>query len=64
MLTAINLDDNSNSVAGEVGEVRADRRLAPKAMRLERRLPQVLPELLLGFSRVTAQRASTWHTLV
>jgi hypothetical protein len=53
MLSAINLDDNSELVAGEVGEVRTDRRLAPKVTRLEWRLPQMLPEFLFDFGRVT-----------
>jgi hypothetical protein len=54
MLTAIDLDDNSELVTGEIGEVRTDRRLASNAMLLEWRLPQMLPELLFGFGRVTA----------
>jgi len=54
MLTAIDLDDNPELVTGEVGEVRTDCRLASKAMLLEWRLPRMLPELLFGFSRVTA----------
>jgi len=54
MLTAIDLDDNPGLMTSEVGEVRTNRRLASKAMLLERRLPQMLPELLFGFGRVTA----------
>jgi hypothetical protein len=53
MLTAIDLDDNSYLMTGEVGEVRTNRRLTPKVALLERRLPQMLPEFLLGFGRVT-----------
>jgi hypothetical protein len=54
MLTAIDLDDNLELMAGEIGEVGANCRLAPKVMLLERRLSQVLPKLLFGFGRVTA----------
>ena len=32
MLPAIDFDDNSELMAGEVGEVRTDRRLTPKVM--------------------------------
>jgi hypothetical protein len=53
MLTAIDLDDNSSLMAGEVGEVGTNRRLTPKVTLLEWRLPQMLPELLFGFGRVT-----------
>ena len=64
MLTAIDLDDDPELMTGEVGEVRTDRRLASKAMLLEWRLPQMLPELLFGFSRVTTQRASAGNAVV
>jgi hypothetical protein len=55
MLPAIQFDNNLEQMAGEVGEVRADRRLAPKVMVLERRLTQMLPELLFGFGHVAPQ---------
>ena len=54
MLPAIDLNDNSELVTGEIGEVGTDRRLTPKMVFLKRRLPQMLPEFLLGFGRVTA----------
>jgi hypothetical protein len=52
MLTAIDFDDNPELMTGEVGEVWTDRCLTPKVMRLERRLPQSLPQPLFGFGRV------------
>ncbi|WP_246669585.1 hypothetical protein [Bradyrhizobium sp. KBS0727] len=55
MLTAIYLDDDPGPMRCEVGEVRTYGGLAPKVMRLERRLPQVLPQLLLGLGRVATQ---------
>ena len=61
MLTAIYLDDNFSLMAGEVREVRTDRRLTAKMVLLERRLPQMLPEFLFGFGHITTQRASTRH---
>jgi hypothetical protein len=64
MLTAIDLDDNPELVTSEVGEVRTDCRLASKAMPLEWRLPQMLPELLFGFSRVTTQRSRAGNAVV
>jgi len=54
MLPAIDLNDNSELVTGEIGEVGTDRRLTPKMVFLKRRLPQTLPELLFGFGCVTA----------
>ena len=62
MLPAIDLNDNSELVTGEIGEVGTDRRL--KMVFLKRRLPQMLPEFLFGFGRVTAQRASAGNALV
>jgi hypothetical protein len=53
MLPAIDLDDNSELVTGEIGEVGTDRCLTPKTVFLKRRLPQMLPEPLFGFGRVT-----------
>jgi hypothetical protein len=64
MLAAIDLDDDPRLMTGEVGEVRTDRCLAPKVALLERRLPQMLPEPLFGFGRVTTQRASARHAVV
>ena len=64
MVAAIYLDDYSRVMTGEVGKVRADRRLASKVMLLERSLPQMLPELLFGFGRVATQCAGTRHTIV
>jgi hypothetical protein len=64
MLTAIDLDDNSNLMAGEVGEVRANRCLTPKVVLPKWRLPQMLPEFLFGFGRVTTQRASAANAVV
>jgi hypothetical protein len=39
MLSAIDFDDDLELMTGEVGEVRADRRLTPEVMFLERWLP-------------------------
>ncbi len=73
MLAAIEFDNYSELMAGEVGEVRTNRCLASKVMLLEGRLPQMLPKLLFGFGRVTMQgtrarnplvdntRSSLWH---
>ena len=54
MLTAIEFDDKLQLMAGEVREIRTYRRLAPKVVLLERRLPQMLPKLLFGFRRVAS----------
>src|ERR1700736_5988113 len=64
MLPAIHFNDNSELMAGEIGEVRTDRRLTSKVMLLERRLPQVLPQLLFGFGRITAQDSRARHAVV
>ena len=64
MLPAIHFNNNSELMAGEIGEVRTDRRLTSKVMLLERRLPQTLPELLFGFGRVTPQDARARHAPV
>ena len=64
MLPTVDLDYNSDLVAGEVGEVGTDRCLTSKVMLLKRRLPQVLPELLLGLRRVTTQCASARNAFV
>jgi hypothetical protein len=64
MLPAIHLDNNSELMTGEVGEVRTDRRLPSEVMLLERGLPQVLPSFLFGFRRVTPQRARAQDTVV
>jgi hypothetical protein len=64
MLSAIEFDNYSELMAGEVGEVRADRRLASKVMLLEGKLPQMLPKLLFGFGRVTTENASARNPLV
>jgi hypothetical protein len=64
MLPTIDLNDNSELVTGEIGEVGTDRRLTPKMVFLKRRLPQTLPEFLFGFGRVTTQRASAGNALV
>src|SRR5581483_2749595 len=39
MLAAIDLNNNSQLMTGKIGEVRSDRSLTAKVMRLERRLP-------------------------
>ena len=64
MLTAIDLDDNFGLMTGEVGEVRADRCLTSKVTLLEWRLPQLLPEPLFSFGRVTTQRAGARHAVI
>jgi hypothetical protein len=53
MLAAVDLNDNLMPMAGEVGEAGTDRCLSPKVVLLERRLPQMLPEFLFGFGRIT-----------
>jgi hypothetical protein len=64
MLTAIEFNDNSELVAGEVGEVGADRGLTSKVMLLERRLSQMLPQLLFGFRCVTTQSSRARDAVV
>jgi hypothetical protein len=64
MLPAVDFDDKLELMAGEIGEVPTDRCLTPKVVLLERRLPQMLPELLFGFGRVTAQEARARHAVV
>jgi hypothetical protein len=64
MLPAVDFDDKLELMAGEIGEVRTDGRLASKVVLLEWRLPQMLPELLFGFGRVTAQNARAWYAVV
>ena len=64
MLSAIDLDDDPELMAGEVGEVRSDRRLTPKVMLLEGRLSQMLPQLLFRFSRVATQRARAGNAVI
>jgi hypothetical protein len=64
MLPAVDFNDKLELVAGEIGEVRADRRLTSKVMLLERGLPQMLPELLFSFCGVTAQTARARHAMV
>jgi len=64
MLAAIDLNDYFGLMAGEVCEVSTNGRLAPKVMLLERRLPQMLPQLLFSFGRVTTQGPSARHAAV
>jgi len=64
MLTAVNLDDESSLMAGELGEEPADRCLTPEMMLLEGRLSQMLPELFFGFGRVVTQSTSARHACV
>jgi hypothetical protein len=64
MLTAIEFDNNSQLMTGEVSEVRADRCLPPEVILLERRLPKMLPKLLLSFGRVTTQGTRAGNALV
>ena len=64
MLAAVDLNDNPALVAGEVGKIRTNRRLAAKVMLLEWRLSQMLPEFLFGFRHITTQRASPRHAPV
>ena len=61
MLPAVDLYDNPEFVAREVGKIRTDCRLSSEVMLLERRLSQMLPEFLFGFGDITTQRASTRH---
>src|SRR4029077_6990977 len=64
MLSAIEVDNYSELMAGEVGEVRTNGCLASKVTLLERRLPQMLPKLLFGFGRVTTQSSGAGNALV
>src|SRR5882757_5856667 len=64
MLPAIYFNDNSELMSCKIGEVWTDRRLTSKVVLLERRLPQMLPELLFGFSRVTPQDTRARHAPV
>ena len=64
MLPAIDLNDNSELMTGEVGEVRTDGRLAAKVVLLKWRLAQMLPEFLFGFGRVTTQCARAGNAVV
>jgi hypothetical protein len=64
MLPAIQFDNNPELMAGEVSEVRTDCRLTPKMMLLERRLSQMLPELLFSFGHVTPQSSRARHAVV
>jgi hypothetical protein len=64
VLPAVGFDDKLELMAGEIGEVRADRRLTPEVVLLERRLPQMLPKLLFGFGRIAAQDARAGHAVV
>lgn len=61
MLTSVDLNDYSRRMTGEV---RTDRRLAPKVMLLEWSLPQMLPELHFGFGRITTQSPGAGHAIV
>ena len=64
MLSAIDLNDNSELMAGEIGEVRTNRRLTAEVMLFERGLPQMLPKFFLGFCGVTAQDTRARHAVV
>ena len=64
MLPAIDFNHQLELMAGKIGEVRTDRRLTPEVVLLERRLPQMLPEFLLGFGGVAAQEARARHAVV
>jgi len=61
MLPAIEFNDESKLMTGEISEVRTDRRLTAKVMLLERRLAQLLPELLFSCGRVATKGARAWH---
>jgi len=64
MLAAIEFDDDFALMAGEVGEVRTDGCLTAEVMLLERRLPQMLPQLFFDFGGIATQRASAWHAVI
>jgi hypothetical protein len=51
-------------MAGEIGEVRTNRRLTAEVMLFERGLPQMLPKFFLGFCGVTAQDTRARHAVV
>jgi hypothetical protein len=59
MLSAIDLNDDLESVGCEVGEVRSDGGLPSKVTVVERRLSQMTPHDFFGFGDVTAQRSRT-----
>jgi hypothetical protein len=55
MLPAIDLDNHFERMTREVAEVNANRRLTPKMMLLEWRLPEMLPQTLFRVRHVTAK---------
>jgi hypothetical protein len=57
MLTAVNFDHDPIGVAGEIGKVGSDRRLAPQMGQAARKLLQTLPKLALGFRRILTKAA-------
>ena len=57
MLSAIQFDDQSRPPAGEVGDMRADRKLADKFEAVELPRAQSCPQRLFRFGRVAAQHA-------
>src|SRR5215468_7376689 len=69
MLPAIDLDDQSRCVAGEIGNEPADRHLAAKPIAFGLPRPQHLPETPFGFGHVTAEgpgalaRTGAWRFL-
>jgi hypothetical protein len=64
MLAAVDFDNNFQPMAGEVGKVWPDRSLTPKVKLPEGLLPQMLPKLSFGVSRVATERASARHAFV
>ncbi len=57
VLSAVELDDDTIGVAGEVNDVRPDGRLASEMRLALRPLPQMQPKLPLGIGHMPAQTA-------
>ena len=55
MLAAVELDDETDLMTGEIGEVAPDRNLPPKMRALNRNAPQLFPELGFRIGRIGAQ---------
>ena len=52
VLPAVKLDDEARGVAGEIREVRSDRRLTAEVRACDRQMAQMLPEHALGVGRL------------
>ena len=59
MLIAVDLDDDHCFETGEVGEVGADRNLAPELAREDLTVSKLIPEPALGLGHLTPEFAGT-----